>query len=231
MIPEGFVDPAWQANMAAMEEALLVGDRLRPDYVDVCNAFFGTAGLDPTFVAERAEWCPIKTDDPAVIVHAAALAELADEMGLDFRPLKRVLVWGAGFGSQLLVLSKFTDAELIAVDLPICLWVQERYCADHGIAATFVQLEDIDEIDSVDLFVATHSLSECPVALQDHVADDLEFFDARYLVLAYGENPSFSDEVNENFHTLFTDLRSTYPSVSTSIGSVGRQGERMFDRG
>ena len=230
MIPEGFVDPAWQANIDEMERLLLVDGELRPDYLEIAGRFFGTNGLDPTFVAERVEWCPIRTDDPVLIVHAAALSELADEMGLDFRPLKRILVWGGGFGSQLLVLSKFTDAELIAVDLPICLRVQERYCADHGIKATFVQLEDINEVKPVDLFVATHSLSECPVKLQEQVVG-MNFFGARYLMLAYGENPSFSDEVNGHFDILFNDLWSTYPSAQTSLAWGERQGERMFDRG
>ena len=249
-IPDGWVDPTWQRNLSEMEQELLLDDgALDPDFVAITSRFCGSDGSETEawrpHVEKRALKSPFPTADGLTIMQSSAFAELAEKIGMDFGSLGGVLVWGGGYGSQLAILKRLApQATIIAVDIPISLVAQLEYCDQQGLptswapegkcepgAINFVPLSGVAAVPHVDFFVATHSLSECPVALQNYVAHDRDWFDARYLMLAHAPNAFFNEDVFGNFDQLFQGFERQYPSAFCESEDWANPGERIFDRG
>ena len=248
--PEAWIEPAWKDNLKVLDDLLLDDGTFREDFLSVVSAYSGTGGLgseeNRLWISHRALVTPLQTDDPVAIAHSAAFAELGGKLGLDYAQLRSALVWGAGYGSQLAVLREMAPrAVIFGVDLPLCLVVQDEFCHRQGIetrlildpnapfstkAINLVPLPFWAIVPHVELFVATHSLSECPPELQNLVARQGDWNGARYVLVAYGENKDFGSETYENFHRLFEDLESRHASAFTADEKLANRNERMFDR-
>lgn len=191
---------------------------------------------------------------PLTVVHAGAFVDLITKIGLRAADIHSVVMWGGSFGSQSRILRFLQpDVTEYVIDLPIASILQYDYLRhvfgdtraqlivndddqliEHG--TNLVPLPNLHRIPrGHDLFIATHSLNECPVEAQSYVTDH-NWFDARYLDLAYGPNPSFSPASINHFDRLFRSLCTNHPSEgvtndgwtpSDQRGAV----ERIIDRG
>lgn len=248
-VPEGWVVPTWRKNMALMTEELFLSDgSFRPDFIQITSNYCGTGAVGSEewrpHVEKRMLKSPFPTADALTICQSSAFAELGEKIGLDYETIESMLVWGGGFGCQPAILKRLApQATIIAVDLPICLLVQWEYCKQQQLRTNlalegyiekgvinFIPVSLCGLLPKVDFFVATHSLSECPVVLQNLVSE-LDWFGARYLMLAHGHNAAFSEEVFNNFDQLFQAFLGKYPSVFCESDGWVNPDEKMFDRG
>lgn len=191
---------------------------------------------------------------PLTVVHAGALVDLITKIGLRAADIRSVVMWGGSFGSQSRILRLLQpDVTEYVIDLPIASILQYDYLRhvfgddraqlivndddpliEHG--TNLVPLPNLHRIPrGHDVFIATHSLNESPVDAQRYIVEH-NWFDARYLDLAYGPNPSFSMESHDHFDRLFRELCANHPSEgviddgwtpSAQRGAV----ERIIDRG
>lgn len=138
-----------------------------------------------------------------LVNHAAHVCFLASETGLRPSELHRVVEWGGGYGSLARILFRFQpELSYTILDTPVMMALQwlflstvlgpERVVlpgsADAPPRNGCVYLQNASTFGpvggSVDLFVSTNALSECPRDLIEGVAAR-RFFGAEHLWLAY----------------------------------------------
>lgn len=165
------------------------------------------------------------------IHHAYHLAKFFSETEVDFKKLNTIVEVGGGYGNMARIYNNMNkDTTYIIIDIPIFSFIQKLYLTlvlgsekvnliddklelknntinlvplDRGI------MQKISEkLKNTDLFISTWALSESNKNMQNSIKN-LDYFNARYLLLAYQDNNkdfSFANNINDisdNYEKLY----------------------------
>lgn len=131
------------------------------------------------------------------------------EKYFDPKVVKHMTDFGAGYGNFVRVFDAiFKTRSYSIVDFPKVQEIQKEYLDFCGIEVEYGEtMNDLSDFDSPALFVATHSLSECPLEVREEVEKILPRYE--YIYIVYN---SKIDKINnvEYFEKLSKRLSESY---------------------
>lgn len=190
------IDPLWaewQEELAKADLSVDLETFLADNPLASYNFGFQTA---ETIAAELAAIPPefhwvLDGEPPVATHHLYAMLLFAEVTGVDWRVPHDVVEWGGGYGSMCRLAKKLNPATTWQIiDLPFMLEVQATYADTDG---GWTPEQAVEHPFACDIFVASCSLDESPVAAQEQVALRCNWFDCPHLLLAFQPREMFPD--------------------------------------
>jgi len=155
---------------------------------------------------------PLFTESSGNLIHHAySLSQIENYSNIDFSKLKTVVEFGGGYGSMArLVYNLGFRGTYIIFDLPEFLALQEYFLGLINIK-NIVYTDTLEKLSealkptngSIDLFIATWSLSEAPLALREDIFKNLSSI--KHFLISYQD--SFEEINNVTYFKKFTQDR------------------------
>lgn len=129
------------------------------------------------------------------------------EKYFDLNQIKHLTDFGAGYGNFIRVFDQiFHASTYTSIDFPEIHEIQKEYLDHCNIEVEFrTSDEDMSPLASPALFLASHSLNECPMEVRDQVEEILSRYEYIYIVY----NKEFDDIDNKVY---FEELRQRLSS-------------------